>query len=120
MESSTKTVAQYVDEQAGDWQPTLKKLRAACRRELTGFTEEMRYGMPSYSRDGEVELSFAARARYLSLYVLRQPVLDAHRSELAGLDVGKGCIRFRRPDQVDWAVVARLLAGTLAGAGDIC
>ena len=98
----------------------MKKLRAACRRELTGFTEETRYGIPAYSRDGEVELSFAARDRYLSLYVLRQPVLDAHRPELAGLDVGKGCIRFRRPDQVDWAVVASLMAGTLASAGDIC
>jgi len=103
VKSAAGTVAGYLDEQAGDWKPTLRKLRAACRRELAGFTEEMRYGMPSYCRDGVVEVSF-----------------DAHRAELAGLSLGKGCIRYRRPDQIDWDVVAALLADTRTTAGDIC
>jgi hypothetical protein len=47
-------------------------------------------------------------------------VLDAHRRDLAGLDLGKGCIRYRRPDQIDWDVVARLLTETRERPGDIC
>ena len=120
VKSAAGTVAGYLDEQADGWKPTLRKLRAACRRELAGFTEEMRYGMPSYCRDGVVEVSFAAQARHLSLYVLQQSVFDAHRAELAGLSLGKGCIRYRRPDQIDWDVVAALLADTRTTAGDIC
>jgi len=120
MKSTASTVAEYIDEQPDEWKSTLKKLRAACRRELRGFTEEMRYGMPSYSRDGAVEVSFAAQARYLSFYVLQRPVLDAHRAVLADLDLGKGCIRYGRPDQVDWEVVASLLTDTRTNAGDIC
>jgi uncharacterized protein YdhG (YjbR/CyaY superfamily) len=120
MRSAATSVATYIDEQPASWRPTLRKLRAACRRELRGYGEAMRYGMPSYARDGEIEVSFARQARYLSLYILKQPVFEAHRAELAGLSLGKGCIRFRRPEQVDWNVVVSLLASTRESAADIC
>jgi hypothetical protein len=68
----------------------------------------------------KVEVSFARQARYLSLYILKQPVLDAHRAELHGLSVGKGCVRFRRPDDVDWEVVSALLAETCTSRSGIC
>jgi uncharacterized protein YdhG (YjbR/CyaY superfamily) len=80
----------------------------------------MAYGMPAYSRDGELEVGFAKQARYLSLYILKQPVLDAHRSQLSGLSLGKGCIRFRRPEQIDWEIVASLLSETRASNAGIC
>ncbi len=63
---------------------------------LDGYVEVIDYRMPSYRRDGVTEVSFAKQARYLSLYLLKKPVLDAHRAALAGLDVGKGCLRYRR------------------------
>ena len=59
-------------------------------------------------------MAFGKQAHYLTLYILKQPVFDSHRIELAGLSLGKGCIRFRRPDQIDWDVVTSLLADTLA------
>ena len=120
VQSRATTVAEYIGEQSDAWQPTLRKLRAACRRELRGFTEEMRHGMPSYSRDGTIEVAFAAQARYLSFYVLRQAVFDDHRPRLTGLDLGKGCIRYRRPDQVDWDVVVDLLTATVTADGAVC
>ena len=87
---------------------------------LDGYVEVIDYRMPLYQRDGVTEVSFAKQARYLSLYLLKKPVLDAHRSALAGLDVGKGCIRYRRPDQIDWELVAVLLTETSASDADIC
>jgi uncharacterized protein YdhG (YjbR/CyaY superfamily) len=120
MRSAATTVAGYIEEQPEDWKPTLKKLRAACRRELKGYTEAMGYGMPAYSRDGRVEVTFGKQARYLSLYILKQPVFEAHRADLDGLSLGKSCIRYRHPDQIDWNVVAHLLSDTRTNASDIC
>jgi uncharacterized protein YdhG (YjbR/CyaY superfamily) len=120
MKSDAGTVAQYIGEQPTDWQPTLRKLRAACRRALPDHREGMRHGMPAYERDGEMEVAFAKQARHLSLYILKQPVLDAHRADLAGLTLGKGCIRYRLPEQIDWDVVASLLAATKGSTSTIC
>jgi uncharacterized protein YdhG (YjbR/CyaY superfamily) len=120
MRSSATTVTGYIEEQPSDWKPTLKKLRAACRRELRGYSESLQYGMPAYARAGQVEVTFAKQAHYLSLYILKKPVFDAHRGDLAGLSLGKGCIRYRRPGQIDWEVVSRLLSETCKSASDIC
>src|SRR5262249_2122606 len=118
--SQAANIAEYIDEQPEEWRATLRKLRAACRRELTGYKETMAYGMPAYTRDGQVEVSFAKQARNLSLYILKQPVFEEHRSALDGLDLGKGCIRYRRPAQVNWDVVSRLLSDTRDSENDIC
>ena len=59
MSRQPSAVAAYIEQQSSDWKPTLKKLRAACRRELTGYVEEIRHGMPSYTRDGQIEVAFA-------------------------------------------------------------
>jgi uncharacterized protein YdhG (YjbR/CyaY superfamily) len=110
MKSTATTVTAYLDEQPARWQPTLRKLRAACRRELKGYTETMSYGMPSYVRDGTIDLNFALQAAYLSVYICNRSVFEAHRAELKGLNLGKACIRYRRPETVDWNVVRSLLA----------
>ena len=120
MRSAAASVRSYIDEQPPDWQPTLKKLRALCRRELAGYREAMAYGLPSYARDGQAEVAFGRQARYLSLYILKKPVLDACREQLAGISTGKGCIRYRRPDQIDWDIVTTLLSHTRTSAAAIC
>ena len=86
MISTAENVTTYIDEQPKQWQPTLRKLRAACRSQLRGYSEGMAYGMPSYEHGGEVEVSFGQQARYLSLYILKQararcPLRRARRSE---------------------------------------
>jgi hypothetical protein len=46
--------------------------------------------------------------------------MAAHRDRLTGLDVGKGCIRYRRTDQIDVDVVRSILAMTASTRGPIC
>ena len=120
MRSDETSVAGYIGEQPVEWQPTLRKLRTVCRRELRGYTESMAYGMPAYGREGQIEVGFAKQAKYLSLYILKQPVFEAHRAQLAGLSLGKGVIRYRRSEQIDWAIVSSLLAETWASADSVC
>ena len=120
MRSAATDVDSYLAAQPDEWRESLDTLRSLCVQHLPGYTEVMKYGMPGYRRHDEVEVGFAKQANYLSLYVLKQPVLDGHREQLAGLDVGKGCIRYRRPAQIDWAVVSALLIETYLSGADIC
>jgi hypothetical protein len=84
----------------------------------------MRYGMPGYRRgpaaEGEGEIGFAAQKQYLSFYVVRTDVIAVHRDRLTGLSVGKGCIRYRRPEQTDPDVVRSTLQMTAATPGPVC
>jgi uncharacterized protein YdhG (YjbR/CyaY superfamily) len=112
MKSDAVDVAGYIGEQEPEWRDTLVRLRQACHHLLPGYSEEMAHGMPTYRHSGRMEVAFAKQATYLSLYVLKEAVLDAHRPRLEGLDLGKGCVRYRRPEQVDWSVVADLLTAT--------
>lgn len=91
-----------------------------CTDELRDFEEAMRYGMPSYLRDGEVEIAFANQKAHISFYVLRQDALAANMARLGGLSLGKGCIRYRRPDQIDPHAIRALLGSTAASTGPIC
>ena len=98
----------------------LGEMRAACRTLLAAFDESMRYGMPAYSRDGVTEVAWASQKRHISLYVMRTDVLNAHRSQLAGLDVGKGCIRYRNPAVIDFTVARSMLTAVAASRGPVC
>jgi len=113
-------VTAYVEAAPEPWRSMLSTLRRECRSSLEGFDERIEHGMPAYARAGTVEIAFANQKRYLSLYVLRNDVMDCYGDRLAGLDVGKGCIRYRREDQLDVDVVRSMLQATAASEGPIC
>lgn len=45
-------------------------------------------------------------------------VVDRYREQLK--DVGKSCIRYRKPEQLDFAVVKKLLEETVTSPAEIC
>lgn len=98
----------------------MTKLRNLCLEVLAGHEESVEYGMPSYKRTGEVEVAFASQKNYISLYILKEPVLDAHRDKLAGLNLGKGCIRYSKPEKIDFDIVRQLLVDSLKSDSEIC
>jgi uncharacterized protein YdhG (YjbR/CyaY superfamily) len=121
MKSKATTVEEYLAEVPEEQRPALETLRELCLDELTGYEEGMQYGMPSYSRDGNaVEVAFARQKNYISLYVLRESIIEANTHLLNGLSVGKGCIHFKRPEQIDPAIVRPLLSDSAADTGPIC
>ncbi len=119
MQSNAPDVASYLEEAPADRRECLDAIRNACREVLGDYNEGMDYGMPSYRRDGEVEVAFASQKNYISLYI-RQDVLAAHRDRLTGLNVGKGCIRYPSPKKVDLALVRSMLEATAASSSNIC
>lgn len=113
-------IDQYLAGVPADRYDALVRLRTSCRDELVGFTEAMAYGMPSYLRDDVVEVAFASQKQYISIYLLRTDVRDAYADRLAGLDMGKGCLRYRKPDAIDFDLVRDLLRSTAATRHNVC
>lgn len=78
--------------------------------------------MPSYSRNGVVEVGFASQRNFIALYVLRTDVMRSHRYLLnsKGVTLGKGCVRYSTPATIDFNVVLKLLRATNASTGEVC
>ncbi|MEU2497597.1 iron chaperone [Streptomyces pseudogriseolus] len=120
VQSNATDVDACLAEVSDDRKVVLTRLRELCRAELTGFTEVMAYGMPAYERDGVAEIAIASQKQYISFYLMRSDVRDAFAERLAGQDVGKGCLRFRKPERVDLELVRDLLRATAAAPGQVC
>ncbi|MFC9760068.1 iron chaperone [Streptomyces sp. NPDC056921] len=120
VQSQAEDVDSYLAEVPEERREALTRLRELCRGELQGFTEVMAYGMPAYERDGIGEIAFASQKQYISFYLLRSDVREAFAERLAGQDMGKGCLRFRKPEKIDFRLLRDLLRATVAGAGKVC
>ena len=112
VQSNAKDVDDYIAEVSSDRGPYLERLRDLCRSILTGYDEVMAYGMPAYELDGIGEVAFASQKQYVSVYFLNQEVVDKNADALKNQDMGKGCLRFRRPADIDFALVETLLVDT--------
>lgn len=122
MQSKAKTVDIYLEEVPTERQEALAKLRDLCRSALKGFDESMAYGMPSYSRDDEVEVAFASQKNYISLYILKQEVMETYKDKVAGkgISFGKGCIRYSKSEKIDFEIVEKMLVATEKSDAPIC
>ncbi|MGW5117848.1 iron chaperone [Streptomyces noursei] len=120
VQSKASDVDGYLTEVPEERKAALTKMRQLCREELVGFEEVMAYGMPAYERDGACEIAFASQKQYISLYLMRSDVRKTFEERLAAQDMGKGCLRFRRPENIDFDLLRELLKATAARPGSIC
>lgn len=122
MQSDAKSVTDYLDEVPSERKEALTKLRDLCQSALKGFDESMEYGMPSYSRNDEVEVAFASQKNYISIYILKQEAMNAHKDRLTGkgISFGKGCIRYTKPERIDFEIVEDMLTATEESDAPIC
>jgi uncharacterized protein YdhG (YjbR/CyaY superfamily) len=120
VQSKAADVPSYLESLPDERRATLQKLRQFCRRFLRDYEECMEYGMPVYKRDGVMEVAFASQKQYILLYLLKKDVVERHRAALNGCRIGKGCIRFPKVDQIDFAVVAALLRDTAKSKSAPC
>jgi len=120
MQSTAQTVEAYIAEAPVERRAVLIKLRDLCRGILQGYEEAMEYGMPVYKKNGVDEVGFASQKNYISLYILKQEALAPYRPLLTGISVGKGCIRYPKPEKIDFEVVEKLLRATVQSTSPIC
>jgi len=124
MLSSAKTVTAYLKEVLAERKAALKQLHDLCRTILTDFEETMDYGGPSYKRNGEVEVGFASQKHFIGVYTLRvrTDVMNTHKHLLKRKDIshGKGCIRYSKPERIDFGLVEKLLCATQESIEPVC
>ncbi len=122
MQSTAKDITAYLEEVPVERKTALEELRRLCLANLKGFEESMQYGMPCYSRNGVVEVGFASQKHFIGLYILRTDVMKAHKEmlKIKGVSLGKGCIRYSKPEMIDFKVVKSLLKATVRSTGEVC
>ena len=133
MKSTATTIADYLKEIPAERLPYFNELRAAILKNLPrGFEEVMSYGMIGYVvphslyPDGyhctpSLPLPFMALAsqknsinlHHMGLYA-NADLLDWFTAEYpnyskAKLDMGKGCIRFKKPQEIPFELIGKLV-----------
>ena len=122
MQSKAKTVDEYLLEVPDERRSALTRIRGLCRKLLKGFEETMQYGGPVYSRNGVAEVGFMSQKHFIGLYILRTDVMKSHIDQLTGKGIshGKGCIRYSKPEHIDFKVVESMLKATVKSKGEVC
>ena len=120
MQSDAGTISEYLEQVPEDRTTALLKIRKLCQEHLPEFEESMQYGMPSYSRNGTVEVAFASQKNNISLYILRTDVLDQYRDQFPASAIGKGCVRYRNPNKINFELVEEMLEKTNISTGEVC
>ena len=118
MISKATTVDGFLNTLADDERAVFTKIRRLLKKSHPKVAESMKYRMPTYLV-GEVLIGgFNKQKHYLCLY-LNPEAVDPYRKELkaAGLDCGKSCMRFTKPDKLPLPLAAKIIkaAGKLAG-----
>lgn len=132
MQSNAVTVDAYVSELPEERRAAIIKLRKEIKKHLPkGFEEVMSYGMigyvvphklyPSgYHCDPKLPLPFlniASQKNFIAVYhmgmYMKKELLDWFMKEYpnhtkAKLDMGKSCIRFKKPENIPYALVGEL------------
>ncbi len=133
MTSTATTVQEYMDALPDDRKAAMKKLRDSIISGLPkGFSEGMAYGMPGFSVphskypagyhcDPKQPLPFvsiASQKAFIALYhmgLYAMPQLlqwfqeEFSRHSKGKLDMGKSCIRFKKPEQIPYELIGELM-----------
>jgi len=135
MQSKAKTVTQYLADLPADRRKAIEQVRATIRKHLPkGYEEIMQYGMIGYAvplslypqgyhckKDEPLPfIALASQKNNMALYMfcLYLEKKDAERFQkeykASGkkLDMGKSCIRFKKPEDLALDVIGKAIART--------
>jgi uncharacterized protein YdhG (YjbR/CyaY superfamily) len=115
MRSSATTVTEFLAELPAERKAAMTKLRAVVRKAAPDAAETMQYGMPTYELDGML-CAFASQKNYMAFYGDSE-IVDAHRAALGKLDCGKGCIRFRKLEDLPLETIGTIVKEARAKRG---
>ncbi|CAN5827885.1 DUF1801 domain-containing protein [soil metagenome] len=111
MQSQAKTVDAYLAELPDDRRTALSTLRALIKKIAPTATESMMYGMPGFSLGQDTLCGLASQKHYMALYICDGTV-DKYRADLGKLNCGKGCIRFRKWEDLPLGAIKGILQDT--------
>jgi uncharacterized protein YdhG (YjbR/CyaY superfamily) len=134
MQSKATSPEDYLNELPEDRKDAINALRKVIKKHLPkGFKEEMSYGMigyvvphklypNGYHCDPKLPLPFmsiASQKNFIAVYhmglyadeILMKWFTDAYAKAVPGkLDMGKSCLRFKKPEQIPLDLIGELAA----------
>ena len=134
MQSKATTPEQYISEIPAERQKAFNKLRSVIKKNIPkGFKETMGYGMMGYCvphsiypagyhcnpKDPLPFIGLASQKNFIALYhmgIYADPKLlkwfqDAHaKASPKKLDMGKSCIRYKKPDDIPFELIGQLVS----------
>lgn len=134
MQSTEKTPDAYVASLPEDRQEAITKLRKVIKKNLPkGFVEEMNYGMigyvvphklypAGYHCDPKLPLPFlavASQKNFIAVYhmgmyadpkLLKWFTTEFSKRVTSKLDMGKSCLRFKKPEQIPFDLIGELVS----------
>jgi hypothetical protein len=132
MQSGAETFEEYIDSLAEDRKKAIAELREVIRKNIPkGFSEEMGYGMMGYVVPHSIYpdgyhcnpkqplpfLGMASQKNFIALYhmgIYADPKLlewftqEYPKHVKTRLDMGKSCIRFKKPEQIPFKLIGEL------------
>jgi uncharacterized protein YdhG (YjbR/CyaY superfamily) len=109
MSSKATTVTEYLKTVPANHLDALLELRDLCMQTLVGFKEGVQYGMPSYSFHDQIKVTWDSQKGHISLCILTPGFLDPFRDQLKKHDVGKACIHYKKPADIDFSLIKKML-----------
>lgn len=121
VQSTAPDVDSFMLEVGPERLPYIQRFRELCRETLTGWEERMEYGMPAYGPADHpvVGVAFNNQKQHIAFYAGATAV-ERFADQLAGVDCGKGCIRYRNPKKIDFALVEAILKDIRARGEAAC
>ncbi|MGH8187974.1 MAG: DUF1801 domain-containing protein [Steroidobacteraceae bacterium] len=98
---------------APEQRKTKLELRALIRKLGPELNESIKYGMLSYDGSNGGALALNAQNNSVNFHVGNAQKVDPDGKLLAGLDVGKGCIRFKKTVAVEATHIEEFIAKAL-------
>jgi hypothetical protein len=132
MRSEAKTAQEYFDKLPADRKTAMADLRSAIKKNIPkGFEEGMGYGMigycvphklypDGYHCDPKQPLPFiglASQKNFIAVYhmgiyadpkLLKWFAAEFKKHSKAKLDMGKSCIRFKKPEEIPFKLIGEL------------
>ncbi len=132
MQSKASTIEDYINEIPEERKEAIKNLRKEIKKNLPkGFKEEMSYGMIGYVVPHKLYpagyhctpklplpfMNIASQKNFIAVYsmaVYSNPKLlkwftdEYAKTGIGKLDMGKSCIRFKKPEKIPFKLIGEL------------
>lgn len=99
---------------------SLSTIRELIHTHLPEVVETITYRMPGFEVDGVLAFSLASQKAYMSLYICNEAVMGRHKAALAHLNLGKGCIRFKKVEDLPRETLIEIIRDAAANATEGC
>jgi uncharacterized protein YdhG (YjbR/CyaY superfamily) len=114
MQYEAKTPKEYITNLENDWRKEkVEELRKLIKSSAPEIEESINYKMLCYRGKEGIIFHLNAQKNYVSLYVGDTNKIDPDGELLMGIDVGKGCIRFRKTTSLTDTRVSEFIEKTI-------